>query len=235
MTTTAVSGAPHPAPDLLECVQVQTGTRAAACVIWLHGLGADGFDFVPLVRELDARGLPAMRFVFPHAPLRPVTINGGAVMRAWYDIVGTDLSRREDETSIRASQRDVERLIEREHARGVPSSRIVLAGFSQGGAIALQTGLRCTDALAGVIALSAYLPLADSLDQERSRAGRQVPVLMAHGTADPVVPLARGLASRDRLLALGHDVQWHEYPMPHTVCAEEVDAIASFLRRALPR
>jgi phospholipase/carboxylesterase len=233
MTTSAVAGAPHPAPELLECVEVQTGTRAAASVVWLHGLGADGFDFVPLVRELDARGVPALRFVFPHAPPRPITINGGAVMRAWYDIVGTDLTRREDETSIRASQQAVERLIEREHARGVPPARVVLAGFSQGGAIALQTALRYPHALAGVIALSAYLPLAQRIEAERSAASRAVPIFIAHGTADPVVPLARGAAARDRLLALGHAVQWQEYPMPHSVCAEEVDAIAAFLRRVL--
>ncbi len=196
-----------PSPDLLDGVELQTVDRPSAAVIWLHGLGADGYDFVPVVRELQQFGAPAARYVFPHAPMQPVTINGGYVMRAWYDILGTDLTRREDEPGIRTSQSAVERLIEREAARSVPPSRVVLAGFSQGGAIALHTGLRQPAPVAG---------------------------LMAHGTSDPVVPLARGLASRDRLLALGHDVHWQDYPMPHSVCAEEIEAIAGFLRRVIP-
>jgi phospholipase/carboxylesterase len=231
MSSTPESRAPS--SDLLDGVELQTVDRPSAAVIWLHGLGADGYDFVPVVRELQQLGAPAARYVFPHAPMRPVTINGGHVMRAWYDILGTDLTRREDEHGILASQFAVERLIEREAARSVPPSRVVLAGFSQGGAIALHTGLRQPAPVAGLIALSCYLPLADRFEAERAPASLRVPVLMAHGTSDPVVPLARGLASRDRLIALGHDVRWHDYPMPHSVCAEELEAIAGFLRGVL--
>ena len=222
-----------PRSDLLEAVELQTRRDPGASVIWLHGLGADGYDFVPVVRELEALGAPPARYVFPHAPMMPVTINGGYVMRAWYDILGTDLVRREDEAGIRASQAAVERLIEREVARGTPSERIVLAGFSQGGAITLQTGLRRPQPLAGLVALSCYLPLADRFEAERHTGSAGVPIFLAHGNADPVVPLARGTASRDRLTALGHPVQWHEYPMPHSVCAEQIRDIAAFLQRVL--
>lgn len=219
--------------EALEAVEVQTAPHPAATVIWLHGLGADGYDFVPVVRELDSLGAPPARYVFPHAPLRPVTINGGAVMRAWYDVVGTDLVRREDEAGIRASQAAVERLIEREAGRGTPPARIVLAGFSQGGAITLQTGLRRPQPLAGLVALSCYLPLADRFEAERHPASVGVPIFLAHGHTDPIVPLARGAAARDRLGALGHPVRWHEYPMPHSVCAEEIRDIAAFLQSVL--
>jgi phospholipase/carboxylesterase len=217
----------------LQCVEVQTDGSPDATVILLHGLGADGYDFVPVVKELEALGAPAARFVFPHAPTMPVTINGGYVMRAWYDILGTDLVRREDEQGIRASQRMVEALIEREVARGTPRARIVLAGFSQGGAITLQTGLRQTEPLAGLIALSCYLPLADRFPSEAAAGSRTVPVFLAHGTQDPVVPLSRGTASRDALKAAGYDVEWHDYPMPHSVCAEEIRDIAAFMQRVL--
>jgi phospholipase/carboxylesterase len=219
--------------ELLQCVEVQTDPAPTATVILLHGLGADGYDFVPVVRELEAHGAPAARYVFPHAPTMPVTINGGYVMRAWYDILGTDLVRREDEHGIRASQGMVEALIEHEVGRGVPRSRIVLAGFSQGGAITLQTGLRQSQPLAGLIALSCYLPLATAFAQEAAAGSTQVPIFLAHGTQDPVVPLARGTASRDALKAAGYAVEWHEYPMPHSVCAEEIRDIAAFMKRVL--
>jgi phospholipase/carboxylesterase len=220
--------------SLLECVEVQTREKPSATVIWLHGLGADGYDFVPLVRELENLGAPAVRYVFPHAPTRSVTINGGAVMRAWYDIFGTELVRREDERGIRQSQQDVVALITRENSRGVPNERIVLAGFSQGGAIALQTGLRLTQPLAGLLALSTYLPLAQTLAHERAVPSTGVPILMAHGLQDPIIPLGRATTSRDQLRALGYAVQWHEYPMPHSVCADEVEQIAAFLQKLLP-
>ena len=219
--------------ELLQCVEVQTSPSPGATVILLHGLGADGYDFVPVVREFETHGAPAARYVFPHAPTMPVTINGGYVMRAWYDILGADLVRREDEKGIRASQGMVEALIEREVARGVARSRIVLAGFSQGGAITLHTGLRQPQPLAGLIALSCYLPLADSFAREAAPASKAVPVFMAHGTQDPVVPLARGAASRDALKAAGYAVEWHDYPMPHSVSAEEIADIAAFMQRVL--
>ncbi|MCU0950671.1 MAG: alpha/beta hydrolase [Burkholderiaceae bacterium] len=194
---------------------------------------ADGYDFVPIVKELESLGVPPARYVFPHAPQIPVTINNGYVMRAWYDILGTDLVRREDEAGLRRSQQQVEALIEREAARGVPRSRIVLAGFSQGGAITLQTGLRQAEPLAGLVALSCYLPLAPLFEAERAPGSAQVPVFLAHGSSDPVVPLARGVAARDQLVQLGYAVEWHEYPMPHSVCGEEVEAMAAFLQRVL--
>ena len=219
--------------ELLQCVEVQTSPSPGATVILLHGLGADGYDFVPVVRELETHGAPAARYVFPHAPTMPVTINGGYVMRAWYDILGADLVRREDEKGIRASQGMVEALIEREVARGVARSRIVLAGFSQGGAITLHTGLRQPQPLAGLIALSCYLPLAESFSKEAAAGSKGVPVFLAHGTQDPVVPLARGAASRDALKAAGYAVEWHDYPMPHSVSAEEISDIAAFMQRVL--
>ena len=218
---------------MLECVEVATTPQPTAAVIWLHGLGADGYDFVPLVKELEALETPAARYVFPHAPMRAVTINGGYVMRAWYDITDADFVRREDEAGVRESQAQTEALIEREVARGIARNRIVLAGFSQGGAIALHTGLRQTQPLAGLMALSTYLPLATQFTNERSAASQSVPIYMAHGLSDPVVPLARATASHEQLLALGYAVQWHTYPMPHSVCAQEVSDIAAFLRQTL--
>ena len=219
--------------DLLQTVELQTSPSPGASIIWLHGLGADGYDFVPVVRELELLKAPAARYVFPHAPTRPVTINGGYVMRAWYDILGNDLVRREDEPGIRHSQRQVQALIGREVERGAPHSRIVLAGFSQGGAIALQAGLRQQEPLAGLLALSTYLPLAASFDAERATESRSVPIFMAHGRSDPVIPLARAVSSRDRLKAAGYEVEWYEYEMAHSVCEEEIRQIAAFLRRVL--
>ena len=218
---------------LLESVELQTSRSPKAAVIWLHGLGADGYDFVPVVKELEAHGAPAARYVFPHAPMIPVTINNGFVMRAWYDIRTADLAHREDEDGVRASQAAVERLIEVEVERGTPHARIVLAGFSQGAAITLQTGLRQSEPLAALVALSGYLPLDDRLATERHAASARVPILMAHGTGDPVVPIARAIHSRDVLTSLGYSVDWREYPMPHSVCAEEIEAIAAFLRQRL--
>jgi len=219
--------------ELLECVELTTTPNPGSAVIWLHGLGADGYDFVPVVKELEAQGAPLARYLFPHAPQMPVTINNGYVMRAWYDIRHADLASREDEAGVRSSQAAVQRLIEREVHRGVPRSRIVLAGFSQGAAITLHTGLRQAEPLAALVALSGYLPLAEKFGAERHAASAGVPILMAHGTQDPVVAVARGRQSRDLLQSLGHPVQWHEYPMPHSVCAEEIEAIAKFLRDRL--
>ncbi len=218
---------------MLDCIELQTRDQPSASVIWLHGLGADGYDFVPVVKELEALGAPAARYVFPHAPQIPVSINNGYVMRAWYDILGTDLVRREDEAGLRRSQAQVEQLIDREVARGMPRARIVLAGFSQGGAITLQTGLRQAEPLAGLVALSCYLPLAPLFAAERAAGSAAVPILLAHGSSDPVVPLARGTAAREQLQQLGYAVQWHEYPMPHSVCGEEIEDIAAFLKRVL--
>jgi phospholipase/carboxylesterase len=217
----------------LTAVELQTHPQPGASVIWLHGLGADGYDFVPVVRELETLEAPAARYVFPHAPTRPVTINGGYVMRAWYDILGNDLVRREDEAGIRQSQRQVEKLIEREVERGTPRSRIVLAGFSQGGAIILQAGIRQQQPLAGLLALSTYLPLAAQFEAERAAGSARVPIFMAHGRADPVIPFARATVSRDALKAAGYELEWHEYEMPHSVCEEEIRHIAGFLKRVL--
>jgi phospholipase/carboxylesterase len=217
--------------DLLECIELETAPNPVASVIWLHGLGADGNDFVPIVPELDLGGL-AVRFIFPHAPRQPVTINGGMVMRAWYDISDAAI-RREDERGVRTSQGHVDALIERESRRGIATSRLVLAGFSQGGAIALHTGLRQPQRLAGVMALSCYLPLADTLAVEASAANRQTPIFVGHGTADPVVTFARARESREALRAQGYSLDWHEYPMPHSVCGEEVADIATWLRTVL--
>lgn len=217
--------------EVLPTVEVETGPAPERAVIWLHGLGADGHDFEPIVPEL---GLElAVRFVFPHAPVRPVTLNQGYRMRAWYDITGLDRRALQDEAGIRQSARQVEALIARENARGVPSDRIVLAGFSQGGAIALHTGLRQASPLAGVMALSTYLPLEQSFAQERAPASATVPVFMAHGSADPVLAAALGEHSRDLLQQLGYPVEWHAYPMGHQVCLEEIRAIAAWLGRVL--
>ena len=221
---------------LLEAIEIETGRNPAAAVIWMHGLGADGNDFVPIVDELGLHGTPAVRFIFPHAPMRPVTINNGYVMRAWYDVSYGDLegkSRRADEQGVRASQAQIGALIAHENGRGIPAQAIVLAGFSQGGAIALHTGLRNPERLAGVMALSTYLPLAESLPAEASEANRKTPIFMAHGLQDPVVPLMMGAGSMTFLTGLGYPVEWHQYPMPHSVCAEEVGHIGAWLRRVL--
>ena len=216
---------------MLATLELETGRTPTASVIWLHGLGADGHDFEPIVPELDLPDSLPVRFVFPHAPMQPVTVNGGAVMRAWYDILGVGGVRREDEQGVRASQQDIEALIEREKKRGLAAGQIVLAGFSQGGAMALQTGLRHPERLAGLLILSAALPLADTLAAEACPANRDVPIFMAHGTHDPMIPISRARDSYARLLALGYRVEWHEYPMPHSVSAEEIAELSSWLRR----
>jgi phospholipase/carboxylesterase len=220
-------------PEILDCIEIQTGPQPAYSVIWMHGLGADGNDFVPLVHEMNLKGLPDIRFVFPNAPRMPVTINGGFAMRAWYDILGADLVRQEDEVGLRTSCARITTLIEREKTRGIPSEKILLAGFSQGCAMALMTAVRYKEKLAGVIALSGYLPLLGTTAAEHTRANLDTPFFIAHGTGDPVVIMARGTATRDALQQLGYQVQWHEYPMPHSVCAEEIEDIAEYLRSVL--
>lgn len=218
---------------LLPHIQVETAPNPGAAVIWLHGLGADGHDFAGLVPELDLSACPAIRFIFPHAPAIPVTVNGGYVMPAWYDIFGADLIDRQDAAGIRASAQAIAALIEREMARGIPAHRIVLAGFSQGCAMALHTGLRFPRALAGIMALSGYLPLAEQFAAERSAANTHTPIFMAHGSQDPVVVPARGEASRDLLVKMGYPVQWHSYPMPHSLHPREVADISVFLGQVL--
>lgn len=217
----------------LPCIETTTGPIPTASVIWLHGLGASGDDFAAIVPELDLADCPPIRFVFPHAPAMPVTINGGYVMPAWYDILGMPGQGREDEAGIRRSALAIEALIARERARGVRSEHIVLAGFSQGCAMVLHTGLRHARPLAGIIALSGYLPLAATLAGERQEANRPTPVFMAHGLSDPVVALARAEASRAVLEGLGQPVQWHTYPMPHSVHPAEIADIGRFLRQVL--
>lgn len=218
---------------LLETIELDSAPNPTVSIIWMHGLGADGNDFVPLVKELDLRGGPAIRFIFPSAGTMPVTINNGYVMRAWYDILVSDLVRREDESGLRASQAQIEALIAREKARGIPASRIILAGFSQGCAMTLQTGLRHPEPLAGLMCLSGYLPLADKTAAERTPASLQTPIFMAHGTADPVVQIARAQQSRDLLTGMGYKVEWHEYMMQHSLCQEEIDAIGAWLKKVL--
>ena len=216
----------------LETIEIETAPKPIAAVIWLHGLGADGHDFEPIVPEL---GLPAskpVRFLFPNAPQRPVTINMGMRMRAWYDILQLG-GGAEDEAGIRESQAQIEGLISREVERGIPHGKIVLAGFSQGGAVVLNTALRQRERLAGVMALSSYLPLSGTLEEERAAANSDLPIFMAHGQYDNMIPLARATHSRDMLQALGYAVEWHEYPMPHSVCPEEIAHIAAFLLRLL--
>jgi phospholipase/carboxylesterase len=202
-------------------------------VIWLHGLGADGHDFEPVVPALELPREAGIRFVFPHAPVRPVTLNNGMWMRAWYDLYNLEQHGRTDEQGLRASAIEIETLIAREVARGVPSGQIVLAGFSQGGALALHTGLRHAQRLAGIMALSAYLPLQSRLAEELNPANASTPVFVAHGRLDPVLPFAAGEAARDRLLALGLPVTWKSYQMPHSLCPEEIVDISAFLRSAL--
>ena len=217
----------------LQTIEHQTGDQPTASIIVLHGLGADGNDFVPIAQELDLRAVGPVRFVFPHAPVRPVTLNGGMAMRAWYDIVGTDLTRREDEAGLRASAAQVQALLNREAERGIAPGRTLLMGFSQGCAMALMTGLRAPQRLAGLVGLSGYLPLAASTAAERSAANQDVPIFLAHGSQDPMVVLARGAAGRDALLALGYAVEWHQYLMPHSVCAEEIADLNRWLLKVL--
>jgi len=218
-------------PELLDAIEIETVKNPTASVIWLHGLGADGNDFAPIVPELR---LPkaGIRFVFPHAPVRPVTINAGMRMRAWYDIAD-GANRREDERGVRASQVLIEALIAREKERGTKAGRLVLAGFSQGGAIALHAGLRDPERIAGIMALSAYVPVGEKLSAERSTANRDVPIFMGHGSDDPIIPLVRAEQSRNLLKSLGYPVEWHEYGMPHSVCPEELTDIGTWLRKVL--
>lgn len=217
--------------NTLPAIEIETGPNPTASIVWMHGLGADGNDFVPIARELDLSTVGPVRFVFPNAPSIPITLNSGYVMPAWYDI-HPDRSQ-EDEAGLRRSQGEIEALIAREKARGVPAGRIVVAGFSQGCAMALMTGLRHAETLAGIVGLSGYLPLASHTAAERHAANAATPVFLAHGTRDPMVVLPRATASRDALKALGYDVEWHDYPMEHTVCLEEVQDLNQWLLRVL--
>lgn len=215
----------------LESVVQETGPDPDHVVIWLHGLGADGHDFIPIVPHLKAAQVRPVRFVFPHAPIRPVTVNGGMSMRAWYDILGVSIDRDQDEAGILASIEAVSRLIHKQIQDGFSADRIVLAGFSQGGAIALRVGLAQRAPLAGVIALSCYLLQADALETWSSPASKGVPIFMGHGRQDPVVPMALGRAAAERLGAAGYDVEWQDYPMPHSVSPEEIQAIDRWLEQ----
>ena len=217
----------------LPCVEIEPPSAAGASVIWLHGLGADGHDFEGLIPELELPGDHDIRFIFPHAPHRPVTINGGDVMRAWYDILGFDPAAGEDADGIQGSADAVRALIQRERERGVPSARIALAGFSQGGAVALHAGLRYPERLAGILALSTYLPLAPRLASETQPANAGIPIFMAHGADDPVIALRFAQASYERLRHLAYPVEWHVYPMGHMLCAEEVRDIRDWLLQVL--
>ncbi len=210
----------------MDAIEIETGPNPAATVIWLHGLGADGHDFEPIVPEL--RLAKPVRFVFPHAPIRPVTINQGMRMRAWYDIFQFG-GGPEDDAGVRASQKMVDEMVSSERKRGITPSKIILAGFSQGGAIVLQTALRHPERLAGVMALSTYLPLSASLEKERSPANHDVPIFMAHGKFDDIIPIDKAKRSHEILEKLGYPVTWKEYPMPHSVCAEEIGDISRFL------
>ena len=217
----------------LQTIELNPGAAPRATVIILHGLGADGTDFLPMADELKLDAVGPVRYIFPRAPVRPVTINNGYPMRAWYDILAADLVRREDEAGLRESMAAVQRLIAAEVVRGVPARRIVLAGFSQGCAITLGAGVRCTERLAGLAGLSGYMPLADTTAAERHSANRDTPVFMAHGRNDGVVAVARGTAGRDLLQGLGQPLEWHDYPMEHSVCIEEVQALQHWLLRVL--
>jgi len=217
--------------DILPHITLETGDSPQHSIIWLHGLGADGEDFVPVAEQMP---LPvAVRYIFPHAPMQPVTINGGYVMRAWYDIIGTDIGSQQDEAGIRDSQTEIEKLIVQEKQRGVAAHNIYLAGFSQGGAIALHTGLRHSERLGGIVALSTYLPLSRTLAQEASPANRDLPIFMAHGNDDPIVPYALGSSSAQKLTDQGYHLSWHEYSMPHSVCLEEIKDLAAWLAERL--
>ena len=215
---------------LIQHIELNTGTNPKGTVIWMHGLGADCWDFVSIVKEL---GLPddlPLRFLFPQAPSRPITINNGQVMPGWYDISMAELHRKPDEAGVRQSQAFIEQLIARENERGIPADKIIIAGFSQGGAIALQTGLRYREALGGIMALSTYLTLEDSFAVEATIANANIPILMAHGTQDPLIPLSLAMSSRAKLEARGYKVEWREYPMPHSVCMEEVADISVWIQ-----
>ncbi|MFZ6817346.1 alpha/beta hydrolase [Undibacterium sp. Ji22W] len=221
--------------ELLETIEIESGNNPTAAVIWMHGLGADANDFVPIVKELDLRNCPAIRFVFPNAPQIPVTLNGGYIMRAWYDIAaaGTDINKREDEAGLRLSQQQIDALIARENARGIPTDKIILAGFSQGCAMSLQTGLRHPQKLAGIMGLSGYVPLADKVAAERHTANQGTSIFLVHGTVDPVIPIQRAQQSRDLLVSLGYPVEWHDYWMQHSVSPQEITDIGNWLRKVL--
>ena len=219
--------------DLLESLEIETAPNPDAAVVWMHGLGADGHDFEPIVPELRLPATTRIRFVFPHAPLRPVTINQGHVMRAWYDVRALAGVRREDEAGVRQSARQIEALLARERQRGIAPRRIVIAGFSQGAAMALHVGLRYADRLAGLLALSCYLPLANTLPTEASPANRDVPIFWAHGLHDPMIPQAMAEQGRAQLAELGYQIDWHQYPIPHSVSAEEIAGVARWLERVL--
>lgn len=218
---------------MLACIEKEPSAPAQASVIWLHGLGADGNDFAPIVPELRLPAELAVRFIFPHAPVQPVTINGGMAMRAWYDILEANLGRRVDEAGVRASAAAVTELIDREIARGIPANKIVLAGFSQGGAITLYLGLRYPQRLAGLMALSTYLPCPETLAAERSVVMKDAPLFMAHGSYDPIVPLSLARDTERRLRELDYQPDFREYPMPHSVCGPELQDIRQFLLRVL--
>jgi phospholipase/carboxylesterase len=217
----------------LETIEVETGCDPEAAVIWLHGLGADAHDFEPCVPMLNLGPELAVRYVFPNAPVRPVTLNGGALMRAWFDLLALDHEAPEDETGIRESARSVEQLIRRETERGIDAARIILAGFSQGGAVALFTALRYSQSLAGVIALSTYLPLSDLMSREKNPANEEIPIFMAHGQFDVMLNIDLARSSQKKLQQLGYSVSWHEYPMSHSVIAEEISDIKLFLSAVL--
>ncbi|MFW2403837.1 MAG: alpha/beta hydrolase [Gammaproteobacteria bacterium] len=217
----------------LDTIELETGPNPAAAVIWMHGLGADAHDFEPVIPILDFGPSRPVRYVFPNAPVRPVTLNGGMAMRAWYDLISMDRNAPEDEAGIRDSAVGIDALIEREVERGIASSQIVMAGFSQGGAMALFTALRYAQPLAGILALSTYLPLAAAVFQERTDANARLPIFMGHGVVDDVVPINFARNSRKRLTQLGHEVEWREYPMPHSVSPDELLHIKAFLDRVL--
>lgn len=218
-------------PSVLPHITLETAPEPLRSIIWLHGLGADGNDFVPIAEELN---LPiAVRFIFPHAPKQAVTINGGLIMRSWYDILATDIGSQQDDEGIRHAQFEIEKLISQERARGIPFHHIFLAGFSQGGAVVLHTGLRQSEQLGGIIALSTYLPLADTVPAEMARSASNTPIFMAHGRNDPIVPYALGVSSRKKLALLGCPVTWHEYAIPHSVCQAEIMDIQTWLSQRL--
>jgi len=216
-----------------DAVVIQPPKPADSSVIWLHGLGADGHDFEPIVPHLGSAITEHTRFVFPHAPMRPVTINGGYVMRAWYDVVDADIARRADAAGVHESEKILRDYIDTEIASGFPPERIVVAGFSQGGAIALHSGLRYPERLAGILGISCYLPLPRAISEERAQANAATPMFMAHGTQDSVIPVAAGEQSRDFLKDLDYDIEWHTYPIPHSVCLQEIEDIGRWLSRVL--
>ncbi|SDY68636.1 alpha/beta hydrolase [Nitrosomonas sp. Nm33] len=224
---------PTPSSQQLPAIELETSVQPTHTILWMHGLGADGNDFVPIIHELDLPPDTAIRFIFPHAPKQPVSINQGLIMRAWYDIKNINLNQYEDEAGIRSSQHAITAMIERENQRGIPSTNIVLAGFSQGGVIALQVGLRHPDKLGGIMVLSSYLPLAHTLTKEAHNANTPTSIFMAHGSYDPIVPIHLAKTSRQQLLEAGYQVEWHEYPMEHSVCAEELTDISKWLRQVL--